>query len=160
MLPFTNRTPRRNAGELVALHFVRQLAGREEFDVAEPGVVRDVLLRMRLIPEGGIPFSQAELLKELLGADLVLSGDVLDYIDALSADQAPVVDFMTQLLDAGRRSVVWSSFNHNTGADRVWFFNEGRLRTAGALGSAMAQATVDRMLRESSSLSSKTPRAQ
>ncbi len=151
VLPFTNRTPRRHAGELVALHFVRQLAGREEFDVAEPGVVRDVLLRMRLIPEGGIPFSEVELLKELLGADLVLSGDVLDYIDTLSPDQVPVVDFMTQLLDAGRRRVVWSSFNHNTGADRVWFFDEGRLRTAGALGSAMAQATVDRMLRESSS---------
>ena len=148
VLPFTNLTPRRHAGDLVALHFVHQLAVREEVEVVEPGVVRDILLRMRLIPEGGIPFSQAELLKELLGADLVLSGDVLDYIDALTADQPPVVDFMTQLLDAGRRSVVWSSFNHNTGADRVWFFNRGRLRTAGALGSAMAQASVARMLKK------------
>jgi TolB-like protein len=160
VLPFTNRTPRRHAGDLVALHFVQQLALRDEVKVVEPGVVRDILLRMRLIPEGGIPFSQVELLKELLGADLVLTGDVLDYIDTLSADQAPVVDFMTQLLDADRRTVVWSSFNHNSGADRVWFFDAGRLRTAGALGTAMAQATVDRMLRESPSTASKPPGAQ
>ena len=158
VLPFTNRTARRNAGDLVALHFVHQLAVRQEFEVVEPGVVRDILLRMRIIPEGGIAFSQAELLKELLGADLVLTGDVLDYIDAESVDQAPVVDFMTQLLDAGRRRVVWSSFNHNTGVDRVWFFNDGWIRTAGGLGSAMAQATVKQMLRNESSV--KKPRAR
>jgi hypothetical protein len=102
---------------------------------------------MRLIPEGGVAFNQTDLLKELLGADLVLTGDVLDYIDAVGEDQVPVVDFMTQLLDSGRRQVVWSSFHHNTGGDRVWFFESGRLRTAGALGAAMAQATVARMLR-------------
>lgn len=148
VLPFTNRCPRRHAGDLVALHFVHRLAMRDDVDVVEPGVVRDILLRARLIPEGGIAFSQGALLKELLGADLVLTGDVLDYIDSVGQDQVPVVDFMTQLLDSGRRSVAWSSFHHNTGADHVWFFDRGRIRTAGALGSAMAQATVERMLRE------------
>jgi hypothetical protein len=148
VLPFTNRSPRRHAGDLVALHFVHQLAVRDDVDVVEPGVVRDILLRTRLIPEGGIPFSKAELLKELLGADLVLTGDVLDYIDSAGVSQDPVVDFMTQLLDSGRHSVVWSSFHHNTGADRVWFFDTGRIRTAGALTSAMTKATVERMLRE------------
>jgi hypothetical protein len=148
VLPFTNRTPRRRAGDLVALHFVSQFALRDEVEVVEPGVVRDILLRMRIIPAGGVAFSQAELLKELLGVDLVLTGDVLDYVDTLGEDQAPVVDFMTQLLDAGHRSIVWSSFSHNTGADRVWFFNDGRIRTAGGLGSAMAQATVKRMLQK------------
>jgi hypothetical protein len=148
VLPFTNRTPRRHAGDLVALHFVHQFAVRGDVEVVEPGVVRDILLRMHIIPAGGVAFSQTELLKELLNAEFVLTGDVLDYIDAIGEDRAPVVDFMTQLLDASHRSVVWSSFNHNTGADRVWFFNDGRIRTAGALGSAMAQATVQRMLRK------------
>lgn len=151
VLPFTNRCPRRHAGDLVALHFVHQLAMRDDVEVVEPGVVRDILLRSRLIPEGGIAFSQAVLLKELLGADLVLTGDVLDYIDMAGEDQVPALDFMTQLLDSGRRSVVWSSFHHNTGRDRVWFFDGGRIRTAGALGSAMAHATVERMLREPNS---------
>jgi hypothetical protein len=148
VLPFTNRSPRRHAGDLVALHFVQQFAIRDEVEVVEPGVVRDILLRMHIIPAGGVPYSQAELLKELLDADLVLTGDVLDYIDALGEDQAPVVDFMIQLLDAGHRKVVWSSFSHSTGADRVWFFDDGHIRTAGALGSAMAQATVQRMLQK------------
>ena len=148
VLPFTNRCPRRRAGDLIALHFVHQLVLQSDVEVVEPGVVRDILLRSRLIPEGGIAFNQAALLKELLGADLVLTGDVLDYIDTAGEGQVPVVDFMTQLLDSGRRSVVWSSFHHNTGSDRVWFFDTGRIRTAGALGSAMAQATVERMLGE------------
>jgi hypothetical protein len=148
VLPFTNRTPRRRAGDLVTLHFVHQFAVRDDVEVVEPGVVRDILLRMRIIPAGGVAFGQAELLKELLGTEFVLTGDVLDYIDSVGQDQAPVVDFMTQLLDAGRRTIVWSSFSHNTGADRVWFFDEGRIRTAGALGSAMAQATVQRMMQK------------
>jgi hypothetical protein len=149
VLPFTNGSPRRHAGDLVALHFVHQLALRRELEVVEPGIVRDILLRMRLIPEGGVAFNQTDLLKELLGADLVVTGDVLDYIDGVGEDQVPVVDFMTQLLDSGRRRVGWSSFHHNTGDDRVWLFGDGRLRTAGALGAAMAQATVERMFRGS-----------
>lgn len=150
VLPFTNRSSRRNAGEVLALHFVHRLSGRSNVEVVEPGVVRDILLRMRLIPEGGIPYSQAELLKEVLGADLVLHGEVLDYIDVVGEDQVPVVDFMIQLLDPARRTLSWTSFNHGTGSDRVWWFQKGRIRSAARLSSAMALATVDRFLKQTS----------
>jgi hypothetical protein len=147
VLPFTNRSDRRRAGDLLALHFVRRLAERPEFVVVEPGLVRQVLLSTRVIPEGGIAFAQADLLKGILGADLVVTGEVLDYADPDGPDAVPVVDFSVQLLDTSLRRVVWSSYSHNTGSDRVWFFEQGRIRTASVLASRMSMAAVDRMLR-------------
>jgi TolB-like protein len=147
VLPFTNRSNRRRAGDLVALHFVRRLAERPDFVVVEPGLVRQVLLSTRIIPEGGIAFAQADLLKGILGADLVVTGEVLDYVDVDGSDSVPIVDFSVQLLDTSLRRVVWSSYSHNTGTDRVWFFEQGRIRTANVLASQMSMAAVDRMLR-------------
>ena len=147
VLPFTNRSDRRRAGEIVALHFVRRLASRPEVDVVEPGLVRQVLLSTRIIPEGGIAFAQADLLKGILGADLVVTGEVLDYEDPEGPEPVPVVDFSVQLLDTSVRRVVWSSYSHNSGIDRVWFFEHGRIRTANVLASQMSMAAVDRMLR-------------
>jgi hypothetical protein len=147
VLPFTNRSDRRQAGDLVALHFVRRLAERPEFIVVEPGLVRQVLLSTRTIPEGGIAYAQADLLKGILGADLVVTGEVLDYYEPDGPDGVPVVDFSVQLLDTSLRRVVWSSYSHNTGSDHVWFFEQGRIRTANVLASQMSMAAVDRMLR-------------
>jgi hypothetical protein len=147
VLPFTNRSERRGAGELIALHFARRLADLPGVEVVEPGLVRSVLLKLRLIPAGGISYSQADVLRETLGADLLVTGDLLDYAEGAGEGAPPVVDYTAQLLDTASRRVVWSSFSHNTGSDRVWFFGQGRLRSAAALGSAMAQSTVDRMFR-------------
>lgn len=145
VLPFTNRTGRRNAGELVALHLVNRLADRGDVEVVEPGLVRTVLLKLRLIPAGGISYAQSDVLRETLGADYLVNGDVLDYADGVGEGAPPTVDFTVQLLDTAARRVVWSSFSHNTGTDRVWFFDRGHLRSAAALGSAMAEAAADLM---------------
>jgi len=146
VLPFTNRTDRRRGGDLVAAHFVAALAGRPGIRVVEPGIVREVLLKLRVIPEGGIPYAQAELLRETLGADLVLMGEVLDYSDADVDGPPPIVDFTVQALDAAHRRVAWSAFSHSTGTDGVWFFERGRLRTAHALAAAMARSAVEALL--------------
>jgi hypothetical protein len=99
-----------------------------------------------VIPEGGIPYAQAELLRETLGADLVLMGEVLDYSDADVDGPPPIVDFTVQALDAAHRRVAWSAFSHSTGTDGVWFFERGRLRTAHALAAAMARSAVEALL--------------
>ncbi len=148
VLPFQNQSPRRNAGELVALALVRALAGRPEVVVLEPGVVRQTLLQARLIPAGGVSLPQADVLRLLLGADLVVSGEVLDYQDRQGAAAAPVVNFAARILDTARRQVVWSSISYGSGDDGVLFFDLGRVRTAHALADRMALGLVQTMLGE------------
>lgn len=149
VLPFLDRTGRRNAGDLVSLGLVRWLASRPQVRVIEPGVVRSALLGSMLIPGGGISLPQGDLLRALLGADLVVSGEVLDYQDRPGGGGGtPAVNFAVTVLDTARRQVVWSSISHATGDDGVFLFDRGKIRTAHALASAMALGVVEAMLGE------------
>ncbi|HYG68417.1 MAG TPA: hypothetical protein VD838_12175, partial [Anaeromyxobacteraceae bacterium] len=59
VLPFTNETKRRSAGEVVANQFVAQLARSGSFEVIDPGAVREQLLRHRIVLEGGVSVDNA-----------------------------------------------------------------------------------------------------
>jgi hypothetical protein len=96
--------------------------------------------------EAGPSLENAEILsnKSALGVDLVCSGSVFDYQDAIGL---PKVDFSVELIEKGSQRVVWSSRSHNTGDDGVFFFNQGRINTAHRLAARMARGTVDEMAR-------------
>lgn len=148
VLPFRNESPRRNAGEIMTLHFVRHLAGREDVEVVEPGVVRQALLTSRTIMEQGLSLPQADLLRDLLGVDLVLAGSVADYLDYSGADGAPRVDFSSEVIDTAERKATWSAVSYGRGADGVFFFDAGKVNTAHAMASEMARDVVGRIVRE------------
>ncbi len=71
VLPFVNETRRRGAGEVVALEFARQFASADGFRLVEPGIVRDELLRRRIVMEDGVSLDQARVVSASLDADLV-----------------------------------------------------------------------------------------
>jgi hypothetical protein len=147
VLPFMNDSPRKHAGELLMLQFVRGLISTNAFDVVEPGVVRQVLLQARLIMErGGVSLAQADLLRTLLNADLVLIGSVTEYNDYQGPSGVPRVSFSVRGIDANRRQVVWSSISYNRGDDGVYFFNVGRVYTAQAVAHEMVHAAVERIV--------------
>ena len=79
LLPFLNRTSHENAGEVLALEFLGELAGSDRFEVVDPGVVRSVLLERRIVIRGGISFDEATSMLDTLDADVVLSGEVRDF---------------------------------------------------------------------------------
>ena len=142
VIPFLNLSERRNAGNILALHFVDRMIRNEFLTVIEPGLVREQLLKYRIIMEAGPSFANAELLssRDSLRADLVLSGVVFDYQDAVGI---PTVDFSVKVIERTSRSVVWSSRSHNTGDDSVSFFDLGRVHTAHSLASEMARGTFE-----------------
>ncbi|MBI5576036.1 MAG: hypothetical protein HY896_06690 [Deltaproteobacteria bacterium] len=148
VLPLANDSTRRNAGDIMALHLVRRLSEHGSFEVSEPGVVRQALLMSRTIMEGGLSIPQADLLREMLGVDLVMSGNVYEYDDYSGPGGNPKVNFTVRIYDTKTRQVVWSSISFNRGDDRVIFFNQGRVNTAYALASGMTRAVVERMMDE------------
>jgi len=140
VLPFVNQSRRRDAGDVVALEIARQLHGVPNLEIVEPGLVRDELLRFRIVMEGGISLDSARVLLELLQADLVLAGYVRELQDPPGEGGAPAADFTAILLDRQNNEVVWQSTSSHRGRRRRLLL---RLRPV-----STSQGLVCRMARE------------
>ena len=147
--PFLNFSGRRNAGEILELQFVRNLKKFEQFDVVEPGVVRQQLLALRMIAPEGISLANADDLFASLNVDLILTANVFEYQDYQGVFGNPKVDFLVQLIEKKSRSVVWSSVSHNEGDDGVFFFDRGKVNTAYAMASQMTQQIGEKLIEHS-----------
>src|SRR4030042_3569247 len=103
---------------------------------------------MRIILEQGVSLVNAESIAGLLNADLILAGDVTDYEDYQGVWGKPKVSFSAQLIEKKSREVVWSSNSYNEGDEGVFFFDVGRVNTASAMVSQMAQLIGRMILRD------------
>jgi TolB-like protein len=146
VLPFQNFSPRKNAGEIVALHFIRQLSKQANISVVEPGVVRQLMLEHRIIMPGGLSLSDVRLLGDYPPIDLVFTGTVFDYRDYTGLGGTPKVDFSVEVIGKKSEEVLWASESYNRGNDGVFFFDAGTVNTANAMASRMVGATVAEMM--------------
>jgi TolB-like protein len=143
VIPFFNVSERKHAGEMIALQFVKTLNAYHNFFVIEPGVVRQTLLDMRIIMQDGLSLADADLIFSRLKADLVLSGDIMDFQDYKGFDGRPRVDFSAQIIAKKNREIVWVVKSYNQGDDRVFFFDWGKVHTAYAMTTKMVQLAVE-----------------
>jgi TolB-like protein len=143
--PFSNLSPRKNAGQIVMLHFLREMFDADELTVVEPGVVRAALLRHRVILSEGVTVEDAAVILDSLDVDLVLLGQVTLYADRAGSSGAPKVEFSTVALDRKDRKVVWTSQSSREGDDGVFFFDRRKLYTACTMTSGMARAVARRI---------------
>lgn len=141
VVPFLNRYARRNAGFVIPLHFVNLLKRHENLHVVEPGLVREQLLKYRLIMQAGPSLAVADVLASdsSLAADLILSGYVFDYQDQFGI---PKIDFSTRLFSGPKREIVWWSRSSSSGDDGVYFFDVGRYYSSHRMLHEMARAVV------------------
>jgi hypothetical protein len=146
VVPFFNRSERRYAGEIVALHMIRSLMRFQNFVVVEPGIVRQELLRFRIIMQDGVSLPETETILNAVNADLVLNGEVLDYTDPRDPTGYPRVDFSVLFIERKSRKIVYSSYSHNRGNDGVVLFDWGRVNTAHAMAAQMSRAIGDQMV--------------
>jgi hypothetical protein len=142
VLPFVNETKRTDAGEVVALHYLRQLAAIPGIRVIEPGIVRRQLLDFRLIMPGGVSLDQAGAMLKMMHADLVVAGYVRRFDDGLGVIGVPRIDFTTLVLDRLRETIVWESTSYGKGNDGVVLFDFGKVSTPSTLVCAMTGSTV------------------
>jgi TolB-like protein len=145
VVPFFNRSETPNAGEIVALHMMRSLTALPNLRVVEPGIVREELLRFRIIMADGVSLPETDTILNAVNADLVLNGEVLQYRDRLGRDGTPSVDFGVLFIERKSRRIVYSAYSHNSGDDRVFFFDWGRVNTAHAMTRQMTDQIVRRM---------------
>jgi TolB-like protein len=145
VLPFRNDSTRRNAGEILALHFTREFSKTGDLKLVDSGEVRQVLLQSRTIMEGGLSLPQADILHAALEVDLVVTGIVTEYQDSIGGEGNPKVEFSARVFDMKTRQIVWSSSSFNRGDDGVFFFNLGKVNTAHEMASGMVRSVVEKM---------------
>ena len=141
VIPFVNINARKHAEKIIALHLVQQLNRHANLRVFEPGLVRETLLRYRMIMQTGPSMASSDVLqdRDILGADLIVSGKVFDYQGAFGESK---VDFSVQVFDGLKREVVWASRSYATGNQGVYFFDWGRVPSAHGLAGRMTQAVI------------------
>jgi hypothetical protein len=145
VLPFVNDTERRDAGDVVAQAVYRQLTATGRFRPFEQGVVRRLLLGLRVVQEEGVSLEEARLLTQTLGADLVIAGRVYAYFENPSAMEAPHVEFSVTAIHRGDKQTYWQSSSYARGDDGLHLFGLGKTATAGTLTCRMASAVAARM---------------
>lgn len=141
VIPMLDLASRKDSGIIAQLHFVRELFNQTDFQVVEPGLVREELLRIRAIMPYGPSLAETDLItgKELLGVDLVLAGKVFDYQNTSSN---PKADISVQVIEKNSRRIVFGARTFSTGLDNVYFYDYGREYTAHNLLREMARVTV------------------
>ena len=148
VLPFFNLSERKYADEIIALHFLRRFRTYDNFDIIEPGVVRNALLGLRIVMEDGLSFADSDVIFSRLDADLILTGKIIDYQDYRGQYGKAKVDFSALLIERKSREVVWSSKSSNNGDDGVFFFDFGKVNTAHAMASEMVGNVVELITEE------------
>jgi hypothetical protein len=143
VMPFVNRTTRRGAGEIVALELSRQLLAIPGVEVLDPGVVREELLRFRIVVPEGPSLDDVLALGVTLSPDLIVSGQVLEY----SESGEPKISFSVEAIDGHRRRLVAHTSSYARGDDGVFFFDFGRIRTPVGVVCEMSRGMADLLLR-------------
>ena len=146
VVPFFNLSENRFAGEIMPLHFVNQLLRSENFSVIEPGIIRHLLLEMRIILDNGISLVGSDALFSKLQADLILAGKVFDYQDYTGISGRTKVDFSALMIDRQGREIVWASESHDQGDYGVFFFDWGKINTAHRIASEMVAAALETLV--------------
>jgi TolB-like protein len=143
VLPFQNLTRRRDAQEVALDQIVAELTRSGSFEVLDPGVIREQILANRIILENGVSIDRAMTMLELLGGDLVLSGEVRTFAAPGGARQPPAIELSVYVIDRSSGELVWSSRSVGEGDDWVAFFGLGRVYSTTALTCRIARGVVD-----------------
>ena len=145
VVPFFNSGLKKDAGDILLLHFAEELGRQTNFRVIEPGLVRHSMLNGRVIMDEGIALADADFILNQFNADFLISGEVVDYNDTVRTDAPPTVDFLVWAIQRLTKKVFWASESYNGGNDAVFMFDFGKVTTAGRLASKMVASVVKRL---------------
>jgi TolB-like protein len=129
VVPFQNKTRRDHAGEVASLQLTRALAGVRGFRVLEPAVVREEMLRRRIVVQEGVSRETVRMLRGGLEVDYVVGGMVSRYDEARGKGGIPAVDVTVTMIETATGRVAWHSRSEGRGDDGVVLFDLGTVRS-------------------------------
>jgi hypothetical protein len=143
VIPFRNASGTLDAGNIATYLFIHELKRSDIFEPVEPGLVREVLINERTLPQAVGPEVMGALRQEL-GADLVVLGVVETHRD--EKGQGPADSTLAaSLLTTRGGTLLWTGESHVSALDTGHVFQIGRLRTADQVARRAAAELVRRM---------------
>ena len=139
VLPFTNLSAERFAGERVTRGFLTELTMSEHYQIIDPGEFSSLLDKMGALPGSAGLYDPAKLkdAASQVGANGILRGAVTEFRMARSgSSEMPVVAFDVELIDVATSNVVWRGSIAKRGKGRVPIFGGGERTYAGLIESA------------------------
>lgn len=149
VIPFDNVSSDANATDKMMDIIITYLLHTQIIDVAEPILVEQQLLSLKVRKSSEITIKTASELKAALGVDAILLGKITAYqIDNSGGDTIPVIALNMRLLDAQTLGIIWSSSIVRKGNDRSILFDVGRIDTLSDLSQLAANDLASGLGRE------------
>jgi hypothetical protein len=134
MLPFTNLTSDRFAGERVSRALMTELISASHYRLIEPAEFWSTLVALGGEPgtDGVIKPEKLKETAEKLGAQALIRGAVTEYqVQHVNNGDVPVVGFDVEMIDAPTGNVVWRTSVQAVGKGRVPVIGGSGLRSLG-----------------------------
>ncbi|NWF51955.1 MAG: hypothetical protein HXY47_02625 [Nitrospirae bacterium] len=129
VMPFKNKSRHRDAGTVVTYIFLVELFKNAKFDPVEYGIIREMVVNLRLKQKGELDYKSLKLIADTLGVDGVLIGTVEHYSDGLDTSSPPEVAVSARLINAHKNRIIWSDSIHFKGDEEIKVLDWGRIRS-------------------------------
>jgi hypothetical protein len=149
LFPFYSHTDQVRGGEILAAQLLINLFKQPGLRVLEPGLVRDRLLRFRVIAPFGPSESDMSLFKAKLDADLLITGSLTHIIHAPydPVRIPPETSFSMKVIDLQTQKQVAQGSIFGKGDDRVYFYDFLRFWTTYDLTDHLLNKMISRWIR-------------
>lgn len=139
LLPLENLTGRPDAGAALTPIFFSELVRTGACEVISPGDVDAALDSLRIHPAGSLAPADLRRLGAALGAEVVMTGTVLENGTVRTPDgDVPAIGVSLLLTDVTSGRVLWAASRFRSGDDRETVFGWGRERSASRLAFQLA----------------------
>ncbi|NDY41527.1 hypothetical protein G3N55_01490 [Dissulfurirhabdus thermomarina] len=145
VLPFRNETRYPVGAVLVYRVFLAELVQAGRFDVVQEGDVREVLRgHLRLLPGQDPLWEHMPILHDRLGADLVVSGRVMEMDDqGRGGGVNPVLAIRLEIRDGASGRLLWETYHRRDGQHYRKVLHFGLINSMTALARQMAREVLD-----------------
>jgi TolB-like protein len=139
LLPLDDLSGRAEAGAALTQILFVQLVRTGTCDVVESGSVGSALDSLRILKTTELTSDQVQALGRQLGADMLLTGTVLESsVEKTPDGDVPSVGVALKLIDARTAKVAWAALDTRSGDDHETVFGWGVQRNYQKLAEAMA----------------------
>lgn len=143
IIPFDNLSEKKNAGLIVSSILLSDLVNKG-YEVIEPGIVQEVMMKHRRILRGEIDFSTLDTLKSLHDFDVIVTGSV-DLFEPSRGSTQPRLELGMRMLDASNGKIICMYNDARRGNDSESFFGFGKILSMGKLISKSNDKFINEM---------------
>lgn len=137
VLPFLNQTNYTQADDILARVFISELVNKGDYQVAQEGDVRKFYQQMRLIPTQVPSVEQLRALADLLDAQVVISGTVVEMRDKSESGQRldPSLAIIVRIIEGSSGRTLWASYIRREGKQYRKIMHFGLVNSVTSLAS-------------------------